>query len=269
MAHRPEPGVVHVWYQLTESLDEQNLVAALDVLSPIERARCERFTFERDRRDFAAAHSLLRRALSSYGDARPADWTFVTSPTGKPSLGGAGSGLEFNIAHTQGLVACVAAAEVSVGVDVESLASNRASDEVIRSCLSETEIADLALRDGIDRLERFIERWTQKEAYLKAIGAGLSGTMNRFTFEFDGSSALRFHPPDGTSSAGWQFALFAPSVRHRMAVAVQSGLVSEFKTLTWSNGPADANLRVVRTSSVEVNAPCAQKTGPESINKPR
>jgi 4'-phosphopantetheinyl transferase len=249
MAHCLEPGVVHLWYRLTEGLGERDLLAALEVLSPIERERYERFVFERDRRDFAAAHGLLRNALSTYGDARPADWTFVTSPTGKPLLGGSGSKVEFNISHTHGLVACAATADVEVGVDVESLDSGRVPNDVVKSSFSEFEIADLDVRIGIDRLERFVELWTLKEAYLKAIGVGLSGRLNAITFEFDGSSGLRFHPGDGTPGTEWQFALFAPSVRHRMAVAVHSRLASDFRVLTWSNGPADASLRVVRKSS--------------------
>ena len=40
-------------------------------------------------------------------------------------------GWSFNVAHTHGLVACAVTAEVNVGVDVESLATSRASDEVM------------------------------------------------------------------------------------------------------------------------------------------
>ena len=117
--------------------------------------------------------------------------------------------------------------------------------------MSESAIADLASRTGVNRLERFIELWTLKEAYLEDnLVPVCPGRLNGFTFEFNGSSGLRFPSPDGTPSAEWQFALFAPSARHRMAVAVHSGLVSEFKTLTWSNGSANANLTVVRMSSV-------------------
>jgi len=245
---RLEPGAVHLWYRLTGDFDEHDLVAALELLSPLERARYERFALERDRRDFAAAHGLLRRALSLYGDARPAEWTFDTTESGKPSLAGTGFRPQFNIAHTDGLVACVAAVDVNVGVDVESFGSTVPNDVVSR-CFSAHEIADLDVRNGIDRLERFTELWTLKEAYVKATGAGLSAPLNAFTFEFDATSGLRFHPPDGTLNTDWQFALFAPSASHRMAVAVHSGLRSDLRILTWSNGPADANLGVKRKSS--------------------
>ncbi len=44
---------VHVWYAVTERLAESAMAEARDLLSPAERARCDRFRFDRDRRDFA------------------------------------------------------------------------------------------------------------------------------------------------------------------------------------------------------------------------
>src|SRR5262245_19549161 len=66
------PCDVHVWYRLTEALSPDELAACRSLLSAEERLRCERFVFERDRRDFAAAHALLRHTLSLYGDRGPA-----------------------------------------------------------------------------------------------------------------------------------------------------------------------------------------------------
>lgn len=51
------PGEVDVCYQPTEAFDEVDVEQALAILSPGEQ---QRFRFERDRRDYAAAHALLR-----------------------------------------------------------------------------------------------------------------------------------------------------------------------------------------------------------------
>src|SRR5262245_46753562 len=112
---------VAVWYQWTEGIGAVD--RSIDaVLSDGERARRDRFVFERDRRDFAAAHTLLRHVLSKYGDAAPADWRFEIESGGKPVLVDDQAGsprLHFNLSHTNGLVACAVSRGCPVGIDVE------------------------------------------------------------------------------------------------------------------------------------------------------
>jgi hypothetical protein len=57
-------GYTYIWYQATDSFDDRATRNAMALLSSAERDNCSRFAFERDRRDYAAAHGLLRSALS-------------------------------------------------------------------------------------------------------------------------------------------------------------------------------------------------------------
>src|SRR5262249_48960720 len=145
------------------------LAQALEVLSPSERARCNRFVFRHDRRDFAAAHALLRSALAMHEDLPPSSWVFLADSRGKPFLAPSQSAYEFNIAHTTGLVACALTKAGNVGIDVESVDRIVNSEEIARSHFSEREILALQECEGVERGTRFIELWTLKEAYLKAI----------------------------------------------------------------------------------------------------
>ena len=187
------------------------MAEARDLLSPAERARCNRFRFDRDRRDFAAAHALLRHALTVHEGAPASPWSFEDGVHGKPFLTPGQSALEFNLAHTNGLVACVL-----THVGRSAWTSNRSAAPstatTLRGVISQPpEILGLQELAGVERATRFIELWTLKEAYLKAIGAGLSNPLNDFGFELTGSSALVFNAPPGAARADWQFALFAPS----------------------------------------------------------
>ena len=90
MHNRPRaalsPGDVHIRYCLTDSLGQDALNAATALLSDEERVRHERFRVDRDRREYAVAHALLRTTLSEFGDLPPHAWRFEVSAHGKPSL---------------------------------------------------------------------------------------------------------------------------------------------------------------------------------------
>jgi 4'-phosphopantetheinyl transferase len=218
-----DSGEVHVWYQTTDAFGESDLKQAVAVLSQDERLRQNRFTFARDRRDYAAAHALLRRSLSRYVDLPPASWQFLVKPGGKPFADPQLDlpPLSFNLSHTHGLVACAIAAGSDVGVDVESV--DRATEPGIeRQYFSETEKTDL--RNSVSPVQlsqRFCELWTLKEAYIKAIGEGLSHPLNTIVFEIKNDGSIAFKPPAGVEAASWQFGLFAPTEQHRLAVAVR------------------------------------------------
>jgi len=238
-----------VWYAVTERLAESALAEARDLLSPAERARCDRFRFDRDRRDFAAAHALLRHALTVHEGAPASPWSFEEGVHGKPFLTPGQSALEFNLAHTNGLVACVLTHGGPVGVDVESLDRAVNGDDIAGRYFSPPEILGLQELPGVERGTRFIELWTLKEAYLKAIGVGLSNPLKDFGFDLTGTSALRFDAPPGSVSADWQFALFAPSDRHRMAVAVRSDRHVVLDVRSWPSNASASDIVIRRSSA--------------------
>jgi len=80
--------VVHLHLQNTEALSEDTFQEALQILSADERERCDRLHFKDSRRDFVAAHALLRRSLSAYTarHSPPETWSFETGLRGKPAL---------------------------------------------------------------------------------------------------------------------------------------------------------------------------------------
>jgi 4'-phosphopantetheinyl transferase len=128
----------------------------LGILSDEELQRYRAFHFERDRAAYLTAHALTRRALSRYADVAPPDWQFAKGPCGKPEIANPlDRRLGFNLSHTHGLVACAVGWECEVGIDVERI--NREINPAVS----------------------FFEEWTLKEAYLKALGVGLTEQMAR------------------------------------------------------------------------------------------
>jgi 4'-phosphopantetheinyl transferase len=209
---------VRVWYRFTESLSDSAIDSLFASFSREEISRCAQFAFHRDRRDFAAAHALLRRVLSLYADVAPEEWCFERDPGGKPVIASRHRmALTFNLSHTSGLVACAVAHRRLIGVDVEPVA-DLGNEDVVAYHFSQAERDHLAACTPNERTTRFSELWTLKESYLKAIGAGLSHPLTTFRFAFEGEAGLRF--TGEAQSDDWHFCMFSPAPQYRLAVAV-------------------------------------------------
>ena len=108
-----------------------------------------------------------------------------------------------------------------MGVDVEAgarLARPLARAE--RFFAAEEAAALQALPDDAQR-ERFLARWAAKEAVLKARGVGLAGALAGVRIALEGSFATLVDPGDADGAAAWQLALFRPTPRHVLALAVR------------------------------------------------
>jgi len=197
----------------------------LEILSAEERLRHARFVFDRDARDYAAAHGLLRRALSACGAVAPADWQLHALPNHKPRIVPEQAGeppLLFSLSHTQGFVACAAARGMEVGIDVESIERSREAHDVARRFFAPKEIAMLdRCTNDREHAVRFLELWTLKEAYVKAIGQGLSVPLDRFSIVFDDAGAPVFEAEQGLPAGPFLFQLLTPRPDVRIGLAVR------------------------------------------------
>src|SRR5258708_6820443 len=115
-----EPATVRVRWFSVEAVAAVHLCHWRAMLDDEGRSRADRMRFAADRDTFIAAHAPKRAMLSDATGQAVDRWRFRKGPFGKPALvgGDAEGGLDFNLAHTRGLVAC-AIARGDVGVDVE------------------------------------------------------------------------------------------------------------------------------------------------------
>lgn len=246
------PNEVRVRYRLTESIRDDELRELADALSADERERCKRFVFAYDRRDFAAAHALVRRTLSMYGDLLPFEWRFDTSSHGKPVIvADQSSTLAFNVSHTRGLVACAVAYSTHLGVDVESITESAARRDIAARYFSAAENRRLDAYPPHDYARRFVEFWTLKESYVKAIGTGLHHPLDTFSFALEGECGIQFDAPRETALVGWQFALAAPAPGYCLAVAVLCASARQRYRITLQNADStDDMLRAPTRESI-------------------
>lgn len=169
-----EPDEVHVW---RASLDaDANLLEKYErLLCANERKRAERFVFQKHRRRFIVARAVLRVILGGYLNQAPDQMRFLYGPEGKPALGDTGGGsVRFNLSHSEALALYAFARGREVGIDVEWMSPRVAFEGLAERFFTPGEAATLRSLPAHAREPAFFACWTRKEAYMKAIGKGLS-----------------------------------------------------------------------------------------------
>jgi 4'-phosphopantetheinyl transferase len=124
------------------------------------------------------ARALVRSVLAGYLDAKPEALTFVHGVHGKPELESAGR-LRFNFSRSGSFGLLAVTRGRDVGVDVEQIDARRAVGPIADRLFDADEAAELRSLPEARRIRRFFELWTQKEAYAKALGVGLSVPLER------------------------------------------------------------------------------------------
>lgn len=151
-------------------------------LSVDESGAARRFRFDRDRRRYVAARGKLRVLLARHLDLEPRSVRLVYGPHGKPALAPdlAGSGLRFNLSHSEELALCAVARGLEVGIDLERVQHLADLDELAAQFFAPGECASLNRLPAPLRREAFFRCWTRKEAYLKGLGDGLALPLDTF-----------------------------------------------------------------------------------------
>jgi 4'-phosphopantetheinyl transferase len=178
-------GDVQIWkVDITPTPTEIPVLRAR--LSEEERARADRFVFDRHRFRFIRARAALRALLGRQLDRPPADVALSAAPGGKPFLAETTSSLYFNVSHS-GDLALVALTRVGeIGVDLESVRPHP-DDWVIlaRRYFASEEVAALERYSASERVQAFFRVWTRKEAIVKLLGDGLRMPLDRFIVPAD------------------------------------------------------------------------------------
>lgn len=154
------------------------------ILSSDELEREERFSSQRSRHTFTTTRAILRIICSAYVNAEPEALIFSYSDQRKPFLRSphAGWSLEFNVSHSCNLALLAFAQARVVGVDVEHIGRDLDHEALAKRFFSPNEQLELNALPASERHLAFLRGWARKEAYLKAIGTGLTNRLNELDF---------------------------------------------------------------------------------------
>ena len=224
-----QSGEVHVWRVDLEQ--PEHLVQRFrDTLEDDEIHRADRFHFEKDRRAFAVSRGFLRHVLGRYLEMKPEALRFSYGPYGKPALDGQHKTgpLRFNMSHSRA-VALVAVTEArEIGVDVEYIRADFASDDIARRFFSPSEVEAFNALPNDQQVAGFFRCWTRKEAYIKAIGRGLSQPLDGFDVTLAPDLPPALLRADGDDASRWSLSDIDAGEEYAAALVIE-GQISNIR----------------------------------------
>lgn len=216
----PTSKEVHLW-TIRLAASEGNFSQCLSWLCPDEKSRAERFHFDRHRRAFVLGRGALRALLASYLCLKPTDVRLAYGPQGKPALADSSCSLRFNTSNSGEMAAYVFTHGCEIGVDIEQYRAVRDLASIAHRFFSPEEAAELLELPEAEKIPAFFNCWTRKEAYIKALGGGLSIPLNGFRVTLRPGVAARMVSLQGSEEAAraWTFQEFALAPEYAGAIA--------------------------------------------------
>lgn len=212
---------VHLWRLNFE--EERHLWNNfVSYLNQSEQEKATRYRFAKDQRRFEMGRGFLRRVLSLYLKLKPEEIQFEWGAYGKPALSSTthGTELRFNLSHSGQWAILGLTLNCDIGVDIEFEKADIQLRKLGKRFFSPEENAVLDLVPEDELSGAFYRCWTRKEAFIKALGSGLSCPLDQFGVSFDKgqSPALLFTRWNPDEAAKWSMAAGMVATHYPFAV---------------------------------------------------
>ncbi len=172
---------IHVW-EINLCLNLNKLENFIFMLSDEEKKKALAFRFSDDSKRYIISHAVLRLLLAKYTKKKSEEIIFHTDNRGKPHLllNPDEPNIFFNLSHSHEMAVIGISNEYEIGVDIEYLLREVNSEDIARRFFTTNENKKLnSLPENLKK-EAFLRCWTRKEAYLKAKGLGIHGSLKSF-----------------------------------------------------------------------------------------
>jgi 4'-phosphopantetheinyl transferase len=168
-------------YKLRIDGKTDSLSKYLSLVSDKKQKRLMRYRFIEDVKRSLFGELIVRWEYMNKLGIKNKHIVFETNEYGKPFVRGINN-FHFNITHS-GLWVMAAFSSSHIGIDIEVVKPIEL--DIARKFFSKEEYCDILNQSSEKRLEYFYKLWTLKESYIKAMGNGLSISLNSFTMKIN------------------------------------------------------------------------------------
>jgi 4'-phosphopantetheinyl transferase len=228
-----DPGLpldcVDVWKCRLDILDSQ-VTALFKLLSGEEHVRAERLKIPEKRNQFVITRGRLRQIIAGILDSDPRDFKFEYTSHGKPFLARNWQGHElvFNVSHSYKMAIIGVALDRQLGVDIEKIQEGKDHMGMANRFFSKREQTELSATPDADRTRAFYSCWTRKEAFVKAVGDGITYGLDTFAVSVrpdDERPSLDIHG-NSTNEEPWSVFNIPMNDNYMASLAVSGAAVS-------------------------------------------
>jgi len=174
------PDVLPQIWIIDLDIEDQILHSYFSMIGEDEKQRASRFKFQKDYKAFVITRACLRILLADYLNMDPEELKFIYSNYGKPEIAYDRCDLQFNVSHSKHVSLIGISKTDPIGVDIEFIKFDEDLNIVARRFFSENEYNEFESLNQSDKAQGFFNCWTRKEAFIKAVGHGLSFPLKEF-----------------------------------------------------------------------------------------
>lgn len=201
------------------------------LLNSQELKRASGYHFEKDRLTCIVSRGILKLILGSYISRIAEDVIICIDKYGKPYI--ESDNLSFNLSHSGDAVLYSVTSGRNVGVDIQHMREIDSMDDIVERFFSEDEISDYRSLPEHLKKEGFYNCWSRKEAYIKALGLGLSYPLDSFTVSLIPGSDVKLLNDKSNDISQWSLKGLPVFPEYAAAVAV-FGTDINYNCYRWS-----------------------------------
>lgn len=208
---------VHIWLVTTKNYLASNFA---DYLDEQEKQRAQSFKFNRDRDCFIGSHAALRILLGKYCNCAPKTIAYKYNAHRKPILADEQK-IQFNLSHSRDLAIIAISKNHPIGIDIEYMQKKDILCDLAQRFFSPQEYAEYLSLPDAQKTAGFYNCWTRKEAFVKALGIGITCPLKSFTVNMDPTKSAKVLLTDNNQGKTDQWKLFGfnPTTDYCAAVA--------------------------------------------------
>jgi 4'-phosphopantetheinyl transferase len=194
---------IDVFYTGSVQAYTAKLNAYFALLDAEEQQIALRFKFAELKQRYIICHGILRELLAARVGESAAQLRIAKTAYGKPYLADFPQ-LDFNMSHTGDCLAVAISSQCNLGIDIECYKQRHTWAGLVKKCFARQEADYWYALDVADRGQAFYQLWVKKEAFVKAVGQGITLGLNQCVVNPKGLNTFLAVPEQCASAEQWQ-----------------------------------------------------------------